>query len=74
MPTFRIHFADGTKLSVDANTAIEARKKAERQRPGNISKVKLAACDDKYPPTALAFATCFMFALMFCTAWMGIPA
>ncbi|TIM07572.1 hypothetical protein [Mesorhizobium sp.] len=74
MPTFRIHFADGTKLSVEANTALEARKKAERQRPGNISKVKLAAGDEKYPPTALAFATCFMFALMFCTAWMGIPA
>ncbi|MER8560135.1 hypothetical protein [Mesorhizobium sp. M0578] len=74
MPTFRIHFADGTKVSVDANNALEARKKAERLRPGIISKVKVAVEKDSYPPTALALAMSFMFALTFCACWMGIPA
>ncbi|MER8540292.1 hypothetical protein NKH17_12635 [Mesorhizobium sp. M1334] len=73
MPTFRIHFADGTKVAVDANNALEARKTAERLRPGIISKVKVAV-DDSFPPTSLAFAMCFMFGLTFCACWMGIPA
>ncbi|MER9056472.1 hypothetical protein [Mesorhizobium sp. M0910] len=73
MPTFRIHFADGTKVSVDANNALEARKNAERLRPGLISKVKVAV-DDSYAPTALALAMSFMFGLTFCACWMGIPA
>ncbi|MCV3209636.1 hypothetical protein OHD62_17480 [Mesorhizobium sp. YC-39] len=73
MPTFRIHYADGTKVQVDAETAIEARKIAERRRIGIITKVKLAG-DDKYPPTTLAFAVSLMFGLTFCTCWMGIPS
>ncbi|RWO90883.1 hypothetical protein [Mesorhizobium sp.] len=73
MQTFRIHFADGTKISVEANTAAEARKLAERLRPGTIAKVKIAG-DEKYPPTALAFATSLFFGLAFCSCWMGLPA
>ncbi|MER8941315.1 phosphoadenosine phosphosulfate reductase family protein [Mesorhizobium sp. M0915] len=73
MPTFRIHYADGTKVQVDAETAAEARKKAERARIGIITKVKLAS-DHQFPPTTLALAVSLMFGLTFCACWMGIPA
>jgi hypothetical protein len=73
MLTFRIHFADGAKISVNAHTPAEARTKAQRQRPGIIAKIKLAR-DNKYPSTALAFAASVVFGLAFCTFWMGIPA
>ncbi|MER9710218.1 hypothetical protein NKJ13_08105 [Mesorhizobium sp. M0174] len=73
MPTFRIHFADGTKVHVDAESAAEARKIAERRRIGIITKVKLAS-DLQFPSTTLAFAVSLMFGLTFCACWMGIPA
>lgn len=73
MPTFRIHYADGTKIPVDAETAAEARKIAERRRIGIITKVKLAS-DPQFPPTTLAFAISLFFGLGFCICSMGIPA
>lgn len=73
MPTFRIHYADGTKITVDAETPAEARKIAERRRIGIITKLKLAG-DPQFPPTALAFATCFMFAWTFVLLGWGLPS
>ncbi len=38
---FRVHFEDGTKLDVDAETAQEASKKALKRHDGIIRKVKV---------------------------------
>lgn len=38
--TFRVHFADGTKVDVQADTPTEASAAAHRQRIGVISKIK----------------------------------
>jgi hypothetical protein len=40
MTTFRIHYADGSKLTVQASNPADARKQAEAKRGGLISKVK----------------------------------
>ena len=40
--TYRVHFVNGSKLDVDAETADNARRIAHQQRPGTIiSKIKL---------------------------------
>lgn len=41
LPTFRIHFADGTTLDVDAVNAKDARAAAEKQHSAQIRKIKL---------------------------------
>jgi len=38
---FRVHFEDGTKLDVDAETAQDAAKKAQARHDGIIRKVKV---------------------------------
>lgn len=37
---FRVHFADGTKIDVQADTPLEASAAAHRQRNGVITKIK----------------------------------
>jgi hypothetical protein len=39
--TFRIHFADGTKVVVDAPNPTAARKIAEKRHDAIVTKVKL---------------------------------
>lgn len=41
MATFRIHYAGGQTLDVTAETPSEARDKAQQQRAGIITKVKV---------------------------------
>lgn len=38
---FRIHYADGSKLTVTASSPADARKQAEAKRDGIITKVKV---------------------------------
>lgn len=40
-PTFRVHFADGSKLDVNARDAKSAGQIAEGKNPSKISKIKL---------------------------------
>lgn len=41
MTTYRVHFADGDKIDVDAEDPIDARQKANAQRGGIVTKVKV---------------------------------
>ncbi len=41
MTAFRIHYADGTKLTVQASNPADARKRASAKRDGIITKIKV---------------------------------
>jgi len=38
---FRVHYVDGTKLTVTATSAADARRQATDSHPGIITKVKI---------------------------------
>lgn len=38
---YRVHFADGTKLDVDAETPAQARAAAVARHPGVVTKIKI---------------------------------
>ena len=40
MTSFRIHYSDGSKLTVTASNPADARKQAQARRDGIITKVK----------------------------------
>lgn len=39
--TFKVHYADGTKVVVDAQNPTAARKIAEKRHDGIVTKIKL---------------------------------
>lgn len=41
MTTFRVHYAGGDTVDVEADDPIDARQKANQQRGGIITKVKV---------------------------------
>jgi len=45
MTLFRVHYADGTAIDVEAETPAEARGIAGKRRAGIVTKVKVVKAD-----------------------------
>lgn len=38
---FKVHYTDGTKIVVEAENPVQARKEALTQKSGHVSKIKI---------------------------------